>query len=51
MKTREIGGTKKTYGVPPMKAAVHFMTATPILIFFALKMAQIRKTAITPAAT
>jgi hypothetical protein len=51
MKTSAIGGTKNTYGVPPIKAAVHFITATPILIFFWLKIAHIRKNAMTPAAT
>jgi hypothetical protein len=28
------GGARNTYGVPPIKAAVHFIMATPILMFF-----------------
>lgn len=50
-KTMEIGGTTKTCGVPPMNMAVHFMTATPILIFLKLQMAQQRKTAEIPKTT
>ena len=49
--TSAIGGTKNTYGVPPIKAAVHFITATPILIFFPLKITQIIKNTRNPAAT
>lgn len=47
----EIGGIKNTYGVPPINAAVHFITATPILIFFPFKIAQHRKNKQNPAAT
>jgi len=31
-----IGGTKNTYGVPPINKAVHFITETPILMFLQL---------------
>jgi hypothetical protein len=31
-----IGGTKNTYGVPPINYAVHFIIDTPILIFVKL---------------
>lgn len=34
------GGKAKTYGVDPMKLAVHFMTAIPILMFFQLQRTQ-----------
>jgi len=32
-----IGGTRNTYGVPPINKAVHFITATPIFMFLKLQ--------------
>ena len=51
MNTIAIGGTRKTCGVPPKKAAVHFITATPILMFFKLQQAQHIRIAVIPQTT
>ena len=36
----ESGGRTKIYGVDPMKLAVHFITAIPILMFLKLQRTQ-----------
>jgi len=47
-KAQAIGGTRKTWGLLPMYIPVHFMTATPIAMFFRLhKTQQSRRNAIT----
>ena len=47
-KTIAHGGTKNIYGVPCMKAAVHYITAIPILIFMKLKQTQQKMTPAKP---